>query len=224
MPPPALASSFLCCSLPASSILGFLFPKILWDQRPRLSIIFRKGQRTKSAASSPHAVGSDGCHMIRKLNFRYIVFATLAVVLVASLPFALWHTYKTGEIYSLSSRFLEDIPKRLTGPGRFRFLLQPAVAVLLGIRSGIVDARAGNPPFILAFLFYGARRSLLLKHAFSQLSVLIAMSILLDLIAQFLILREVYPGPALVLGPVLIAFPYSIARSLTGWFWRRTAP
>ncbi|MGA7412706.1 MAG: hypothetical protein WBW33_19665 [Bryobacteraceae bacterium] len=161
--------------------------------------------------------------MKRKLNVRHIVFGALAVALVASAAFGFWHTYQTGEIYSLSSRALEDIPKRLTGPGRFRFLLQPAFAVLLGVRSGITDARAGHPIFIVAFLFKGPHRSSLLKNAFSQLSVLIAMSILLDLVAQFLILREVYPVPALILGPVLIGFPYSIARSLTGWFGPRKA-
>jgi hypothetical protein len=153
-----------------------------------------------------------------KLEFRHIVFAALAAALTASMAFALWHTYKTGEIYSFSSRLLEDIPKRLTGPGRFRFLLQPAVAILLGVRAGITDARAGNSPFLFSLLFHSPHRSSLLKQAFSQLSVLIAMSILLDLIAQFLILRQVFPVPALVLGPVLIALPYSIARSLTGLF------
>jgi hypothetical protein len=162
--------------------------------------------------------------MTQRLNVRYIVFAALALALAASASFAVWHTYTTGEIYSLSSRLLEDIPKRLTGPGRFRFLLQPAMAILLGIRGGIGDARAGNPPFMFGILFHGSRRSAMLKHAFSQLSVLIAMSILLDLIAQLLILREVYPAPALILGPVLIALPYSIARSLTGRFGRRNAP
>jgi hypothetical protein len=159
-----------------------------------------------------------------KLNFRHVVFGALALALVAATVFGFWHTSKTGEIYSFSSRLLEDIPKRLTGPGRFRFFLQPAVAVLLGIRSGIVDARAGNSPFLWALLFHGTRRSSLLRQAFSQLSVLIAMSILLDLIAQFLILREMYPVPALILGPVLIAIPYSVTRSLTGQFWRRNPP
>jgi hypothetical protein len=159
-----------------------------------------------------------------KLNFRHVVFSALAVALVGATAFAFWHTSETGEIYSLSSRLLEDIPKRLTGPGRFRFFLQPAFAVLLGIRSGIADVRAGNSPFLWALFFHGTRRSSLLRQAFSQLSVLIAMSILLDLIAQFLILREMYPVPALILGPVLISIPYSAARSLTGQFWRRNKP
>ena len=158
--------------------------------------------------------------MKRKLNFRHIVFGALAVALIASVPFSLRHTLNTGEIYFFSSRLLEDIPKRLTGPGRFRFLLQPAVAILLGIRGGIADARDRRPPFILAFLFDHSRRWLLLKHAFGQLSVLLAMSILLDLVAQYLILRQMFPLPALILGPVLIAVPYSTSRSLTGLLWR----
>jgi hypothetical protein len=159
--------------------------------------------------------------MKRRIELRPIVFGALALALVASTAFGVWHTYQTGEIYSFSSRFLEDIPKRLTGPGRFRFLFQPAAAIVLGIRAGIMDARAARPPFIVAFLFDSTRRSTLLKQAFSQLSVLIAMSILLDLIAQFLILREVYPVPALILGPVLIAVPYSTVRSIAGLFGRR---
>ena len=45
--------------------------------------------------------------------------------------------------------------------------------------------------------------------------MLIAMSILLDAKSQFLILHEVFPGPAVIVGPVLIALPYSLARAVT---------
>ena len=41
------------------------------------------------------------------------------------------------------------------------------------------------------------------------------MSILPDAISQFLILHEVFPGPAVIVGPVLIALPYSLARAMT---------
>jgi hypothetical protein len=43
---------------------------------------------------------------------------------------------------------------------------------------------------------------------------LVAIAIILDLIAQAIILREVHPAAALLLGPVLIAVPYSIFRTL----------
>ena len=62
----------------------------------------------------------------------------------------------------------------------------------------------------------------MLKTAFVDVSTLIAVAILLDCISQFLILRAVYPGAALVVGPVLIAIPYSVSRALSNrWFHRK---
>ena len=87
--------------------------------------------------------------------------------------------------------------------------------MFFGIRAGISDARYRREPFVFGVLFDSQRRRALLKEAFERLSVLIAMSILLDALSQFLILHEVFPGPALIVGPVLIAMPYSLTRALT---------
>jgi hypothetical protein len=153
--------------------------------------------------------------MKRTLTIRNVVFALVLLVLISAAPFSLRYAYQHGGFYLFSHRFLEDLPKRLTGPGRFRFILQPSVAIFLGIRAGISDARTGRPPYILGVLFNSEGRRVLLKEAFEQLAVLIAMSILLDAISQFLILHEVFPGAALIVGPVLIALPYSSARAVT---------
>jgi hypothetical protein len=149
------------------------------------------------------------------LTIRNAVFVLVVLVLLAAVPSSLRYAYQHGGFYLFSRRFLEDLPKRLTGPGRFRFILQPAVAIFLGIQAGIADARARRAPYILGILFDSQGRRALLKEAFGQLAVLIAVSILLDAISQFLILHEVFPGPALVVGPVLIALPYSLARAVT---------
>jgi len=56
-----------------------------------------------------------------------------------------------GGFYLFSRDFLLDLPKRLFGPGRFRFLLQPAVAVALGMRSRqSADGGPGRAPCPLA--------------------------------------------------------------------------
>jgi hypothetical protein len=143
------------------------------------------------------------------------MFAMVVLVLIAAVPFSLQHAYQHGGFYLFSRRFLEDLPKRLTGPGRFRFILQPAVAIFLGIRAGISDAQARRAPYILGVLSDGKGRRALLKGAFEQLAVLIAMSILLEALSQFLILHAVFLGPALIVGPVLIALPYSLTRAVT---------
>jgi len=61
----------------------------------------------------------------------------------------------------------------------------------------------------------------LLRSALGSVRDLVAIAIILDVISQFLIFHEVHPGAALVLGPVLIAIPYSISRGLANRIARR---
>ena len=137
------------------------------------------------------------------------------LVLFVSVPGALRDAYERGGFYLFSQAFLEDLPKRLTGPGRFRFVLQPLVATLLGIRSGIADARAARPPYLLVLLTDGEHRRELMRDGLSTVANLLLMGILLDSVFQWMILGQSYPGPALIVGPVLITAPYAIARALS---------
>ena len=58
--------------------------------------------------------------------------------------------------------------------------------------------------------------------AFTQvIQNLVMIAILLDMISQYLIFREVRPGAALMVGPVLIAIPYSVSRGLSNRIARR---
>jgi len=144
-----------------------------------------------------------------------ILVGLTLLVLFVSVPGALRDAYERGGFYLFSQAFLEDLPKRLTGPGRFRFVLQPLVATLLGIRSGIADARAGRPPYLLGLLTDGEHRRELMRDGLSTVANLLLMGILLDSVFQWMILGQSYPGPALVVGPVLITAPYGIARALS---------
>jgi len=162
--------------------------------------------------------------MNRQQIVRRVVFALVIIVLAASVPSSLRYAHQHGGFYLFSKQFLIDLPKRLNGPGRFRFVLQPAVAIFLGIRAGIADGRAGRLPYIFSLLSDGKRRWELLKDGLAQVSTLVAFAILLDAISQWLILRAIYPGPALVVGPVLIAFPYSVSRALANRYFRARKP
>jgi hypothetical protein len=138
---------------------------------------------------------------------------TLLALLLAT-PAALREALERGQFYMFTSRFLADIPKRLVGPGRFRFILQPALATFLGIRAGLADARAGRAPYLLALLRgTGPRRELVMSGLRTIVNLLL-MGILLDTVFQWVILGTAYPGAALVVGPVLIAGPYGVSRAL----------
>jgi hypothetical protein len=136
------------------------------------------------------------------------------VVLLLSAPASLREAFDRGGFYVFSQSFFEDIPKRLSGPGRFRFVFQPLIALILGIRSGRADARMGRPPYLWGVLFRPEHRAELFRSGFFTIVNLLLMGVLLDSVLQWLILGTSYPGAALVVGPILIVAPYSIARAL----------
>jgi hypothetical protein len=153
---------------------------------------------------------------------RAVLPAIVIAVLLAALPGAIRRLKQTGNPYLFTDQFFQDLVARLSGPGRFRFILQPLVAILLGARDGRKDIRAGSLPFLWRLIFHAdSPRSELLRGALSSVSNLIAVAILLDVISQYLIFREIHPGAALLLGPVLIALPYSLSRALTNRIARR---
>ena len=145
-----------------------------------------------------------------------IVLAGITLLaLVLSVPGSLRDAVNRGGLYLFSSAFIEDIPKRLVGPGRFRFVLQPLFAIILGVLNGLADARAGRPPYLYGILFHRNLRRDLAKTGFSTIANLLLMGILLDMVFQRIILGVAHPGPALIIGPILIVTPYAAARALS---------
>ena len=152
---------------------------------------------------------------MKRITFSHIMTAAAVLILVAAIPSAVRDTMETGRVYLFSQQFLDELPQRLTGPGRLRFLVQPLVAIVLGWRGGLGDARAGRPPYLVGLLMGGEDRKELLRSGLATIRNLIAAGIVLDAVAQLLIYGQVHPGAALVIGPVLICLPYSVARALT---------
>jgi len=150
-----------------------------------------------------------------KLRRENIVTVLALVVVAAAIPPAIVDTIETGRVYLFSSQFLEELPQRLTGPGRLRFFLQPTLAILLGVRGGLADARAGNPPYLFGLLFDAGRRSELLRSGAAAIRTLVAMGVILDVVFQLVIYQAVHPGAAVVVGPLLITVPYALSRALT---------
>ncbi len=160
--------------------------------------------------------------VMRGRYFTLILASLTLLVLALSLPVSLRNAYNRGGFYLFSEAFFEDIPKRLAGPGRFRFILQPLMAIILGILGGRADARVGRPPYLYGIIFDAAQRRELIRSAFLTISNLLLMGILMDSVFQWVILGASYPGAALVVGPVLIVFPFTVSRALTNRLTRLT--
>ena len=111
-------------------------------------------------------------------------------------------------------RFVENMNDRVTGPMKFRLLLQPAMAAFFAIRSGLLDARMGKPPYFWSLVTDPAHRIDMLKDGWKSVGKVFLIALLLDVIYQVMVLKFVYPGEAIYVAFVLAILPYLILRGL----------
>jgi hypothetical protein len=109
----------------------------------------------------------------------------------------------------------ERFVARFTGPMNLRFIVQPAMAILLGIRDGIHDSKEGEIPFLWALCTRREGRKDQLKKAIKRLTIPLAIAIVLDGIVQYLLFQRVRVLGAVIIGTAIMGLPYSIAREIT---------
>ena len=157
-----------------------------------------------------------------KITRSLVWDALLLLALLLTAPPALYRLWQTGDVYLFTQQFWADLIARFHGVGRMRFLFQPVTAIILGAGSGIRDARLGRPPFFSSLLTHGAQaRQTTWRSALAATRDLVALAILLDLISQYVLFPDIHPAASLILGPVLIAVPYAVARALADWLTPR---
>lgn len=119
--------------------------------------------------------------------------------------------------------FWQAMVRELTsGQGQFRLLLLPAVALVLGIRAGIADARDGYLPFCRRLREGNEPRAQLMKDSVERALNPLALAFILDVILQRLTLGYVRLLVALVVAAGLVWIPFAIVRGIMNRFWRRS--
>ncbi|MEN9315854.1 MAG: hypothetical protein RIS35_2247 [Pseudomonadota bacterium] len=111
------------------------------------------------------------------------------------------------------ARFAENMMDRVSGPMKFRLLLQPLMACIFAIRAGLADARLGKPPYFWALLSDPAHRADMLRDGWKSVGKVFVLAIILDVIYQVMVQRFVYPGEALAVALGLAIIPYLIVRA-----------
>ena len=111
-------------------------------------------------------------------------------------------------------RFMSDMVARVSGPMKFRLVLQPAMAAFFAIRSGLADAREGRPPYFWALLSGSAPREAMLESGWKSVGRVFILAVVLDVVYQLYVLRFVYPIQAIAVAFILAIVPYLILRGL----------
>jgi hypothetical protein len=126
---------------------------------------------------------------------------------------AIWYGFSVENL----NRLWRDILERPGGPMTFRFILQPAMAIIAALRDGVGDARVGRKPYFWA-LIHGAPegRSELLWGGIVSTARIIILGVFMDIIYQWRVLGTFYPGQAAVIAILLAFIPYLLLRGPFG--------
>ena len=111
------------------------------------------------------------------------------------------------------ARVWTDLISRVQGPMHARLLVQPLVACIFAVRSGMRDVREHKPPFFWSQAFLPDNRDNLRRQAWKDIGKLLIVIVILDVIYQFIRLHMIYPGEAIIVALLLAVIPYMVVRS-----------
>lgn len=121
-------------------------------------------------------------------------------------------------------RMWDNLVARVGGPMSFRLVLQPAVAIILAIRAGLHDARAGRPAYFWTILTNPNDRRDLLREGWTAVAKVFLAAVVIDVVYQLVVQRWVYPGEALLVAFLLACVPYLLIRGLVNRLARSRRP
>lgn len=113
---------------------------------------------------------------------------------------------------------------RVSGPMKFRMVLQPCMAAFFAIRSGLADAKAGKPPYFWGLLTHPDQRTEMLKDGWKSIGRVFILALVLDLVYQLIVLHTVYPGEMIIVAVILALVPYLILRGIVTRLARKKNP
>jgi len=117
-------------------------------------------------------------------------------------------------MHDIWMRIVENLADRLTGPMQFRLVLQPIMAAIFAVLSGLKDARAGKAPYFWSLITDPTHRTDMIKDGWKSVGNVFIFAVVLDVAYQVYVLRFVYPGEAIIVAFFLAIVPYLILRGL----------
>jgi hypothetical protein len=121
----------------------------------------------------------------------------------------------------LLTRIFENLIGRVSGPMKFRLILQPLMAIIFAIRSGLKDAREGRPAYFWALFTDSAHRRDMLRDGWKSVGRIFILAIIIDVVYQFIVFRWVYPVEVFLVAAILAFIPYLLIRGPVNRIARR---
>lgn len=118
-------------------------------------------------------------------------------------------------------RIVENMHDRVSGPMKFRLLLQPLMAAIFAILDGLKDAKSGKQPYFWGLVKDAEHRREMELDGWKRIGKVFIIALVLDVVYQVVVARFVYPGEAIAVAIVLAIVPYLLLRGLVNRLARR---
>src|SRR3954467_12032810 len=105
------------------------------------------------------------------------------------------------------SRVWDQLLERTAGPFHLRFVIQPVVALSLGIRAGLRDAGEHHPPYLWRIFSNPSERVALLHSGWKDIGRGLAAGVVNGPLFQFVGFRRFHPGQAVIVAFLLAVVP-----------------
>jgi hypothetical protein len=117
----------------------------------------------------------------------------------------------------IMGRGFDQLLGRGSGPFHLRLLITPTVAIILAIRAGIKDARAGHSTFLWA---NQPERRDLVRSGWKDVGRVFILAIVLDTVYQLISFRAFYVVQALIVAVLLAIVPFALFRNVVSRLMR----
>jgi hypothetical protein len=162
--------------------------------------------------------------MLATATRNQILLARVVVALIIAFLIAGALTY--GFSAEVRARTWHDLLERPGGVMRFRFILQPVMAVIAALHDGNEDARLGRSPYIWTLLNSAAERSGRLAEGVIATARILLLGLCMDTVYQLVVFKTFYPAQAVIVAIALGYVPYLVLRGPIARIarWRRGGP
>lgn len=110
--------------------------------------------------------------------------------------------------------FASQLQDRVSGPMKFRIVLQPIMATYFAIRSGLRDSKSGTDPYFWSFLIGRGHRLDLVRNGWQDVGRVVLLAGGLDLVYQFFVQSSFHLRAAVIVAFVLAVVPYVMVRGI----------
>lgn len=114
----------------------------------------------------------------------------------------------------LFTRIYENMVNRVSGPMNLRLYMQPLMAAIFAVISGLRDAKAQKPAYFWAMFTQPDHRREMLKDGWKSVGKVFIVAMVLDVVYQLIVERWVYPFEVFLVAFILAIVPYLILRGV----------